>query len=201
LEGAGGHPALVFREEDSENLMVKRKDSPLAEIVGEVRNTLESPRGVVPVRLSDSERERISRAAEAGSLAFSSFVRWAALQAPPISYVRQGRPRSLTLLSMSRSLSAILRSGFTTSTESRSSVKARPGHQGAACQRFSSAKSDDFRRTLDPSEQRLPKEGQRRHAAGSLAWLRVPLDSRLTTRLPTEQDRPCCPVVNEGETR
>jgi hypothetical protein len=49
--------------------------------LGEVRNTLESPRGVVPVRLSDSEHKRISRAAEARNLAFSSFVRWAALQA------------------------------------------------------------------------------------------------------------------------
>jgi hypothetical protein len=69
--------------------MVKRKDSPLAEIVGEVRNTLESPRGVVPVRLSDSERERVSRAAEARNLAFSSFVRWAALQAASDRLLRQ----------------------------------------------------------------------------------------------------------------
>jgi hypothetical protein len=32
------------------------------------------------VRLSDSERKRIARAAEARDLAFSSFVRWAALE-------------------------------------------------------------------------------------------------------------------------
>jgi hypothetical protein len=60
--------------------MVKRKDSRSAEIVSEVRNTLESPRGVVPVRLSEAERSRISKAAEALDLAFSSFVRWAALE-------------------------------------------------------------------------------------------------------------------------
>jgi hypothetical protein len=61
--------------------MVKRKDSSSAEIVSEVRNTLESARKVVPVRLSASERERIALAAEARNLPFSSFVRWAALQA------------------------------------------------------------------------------------------------------------------------
>jgi hypothetical protein len=46
-----------------------------------VRNTLESARGVVPVRLSVTERRRIARAAKAGDLLFSSFVRWAALEA------------------------------------------------------------------------------------------------------------------------
>jgi hypothetical protein len=81
LRQHGGDPAPFFREENSENRMVKRKDSRLAEILGEVRNTQESPRAVVAVRLSDSERKRISLAAEARNLAFSSFVRWAALQA------------------------------------------------------------------------------------------------------------------------
>jgi Protein of unknown function (DUF1778) len=46
-----------------------------------VRNTLDSARAVVPVRLSATERRRISRAAKARGLAFSSFVRWAALEA------------------------------------------------------------------------------------------------------------------------
>jgi hypothetical protein len=80
---------LVSRERNSENLMVKRKNSASAEIVSEVRNTLESPRGVVAVRLSDSERERIARAAEARNLAFSSFVRWASLQAASDQLLRQ----------------------------------------------------------------------------------------------------------------
>jgi hypothetical protein len=89
LREHGGDPALVFREENSENLMVKRKGSRSAEIVGEVRNTLESTRGVVAVRLSDSERKRIVRAAEARNLAFSSFVRWAALEAASDQLLRQ----------------------------------------------------------------------------------------------------------------
>lgn len=41
-----------------------------------MRNT----RSVVPIRLSDNERKRIGRAAEARDLRFSSFVRWAALE-------------------------------------------------------------------------------------------------------------------------
>lgn len=45
-----------------------------------MRNTLESPRSVVPGRLSEAERNRISKAAEARDLAFSSFVRRAALE-------------------------------------------------------------------------------------------------------------------------
>jgi hypothetical protein len=45
-----------------------------------LRNTLESPRSVVPVRLSEAERNRISNAAKVRDLAFSSFVRWAALE-------------------------------------------------------------------------------------------------------------------------
>jgi hypothetical protein len=53
----------------------------MAEDLSEVRNTLEKPRDVVPVRLSDSERRRISRAAQARDLPFSSYVRWAALEA------------------------------------------------------------------------------------------------------------------------
>jgi 5-methylcytosine-specific restriction endonuclease McrA len=89
LREHGGDPALVSRERNSENLMVKRKNSASAEIVSEVRNTLESPRGVVAVRLSDSERERIARAAEARNLAFSSFVRWASLQAASDQLLRQ----------------------------------------------------------------------------------------------------------------
>jgi 5-methylcytosine-specific restriction endonuclease McrA/uncharacterized protein (DUF1778 family) len=92
LRQHGGDPALGFREENSQSPMVKRKDSPSAEIVSEVRNTLESPRRVVPVRLSASERERISRAAEARNLTFSSFVRWAALQAAP-DQLRPKRPK------------------------------------------------------------------------------------------------------------
>jgi hypothetical protein len=81
LGSFAGRPAPLFRERNSQNRMVKRKDGPSAEIVSEVRNTLESPRGVVAVRLSDPERKRIARAAEARNVAFSSFVRWAALQA------------------------------------------------------------------------------------------------------------------------
>jgi hypothetical protein len=42
----------------------------------EARNT----RSVVPIRLSDKERERIAHAAEARDLAFSTFIRWAALE-------------------------------------------------------------------------------------------------------------------------
>jgi hypothetical protein len=49
--------------------------------LSEVRNTLKDPRGVVPVRLSEAERRRIARAAQARDLAFSSYVRWAALEA------------------------------------------------------------------------------------------------------------------------
>jgi hypothetical protein len=89
LEGAFADPRPGFRERNSQSGMIKRKDSPSAEIVSEVRNTLESPRNVFPVRLSDSERERIARAAEARDLAFSSFVRWAALQAASDRLLRQ----------------------------------------------------------------------------------------------------------------
>jgi hypothetical protein len=53
---------------------------PLDRGYAEVRNTAETHRVVVPVRLSAAKRNRISKAAEARDLAFSSFVRWAALE-------------------------------------------------------------------------------------------------------------------------
>jgi uncharacterized protein (DUF1778 family) len=41
------------------------------------------------VRLSDKERERIAHAAEARDLAFSSYVRWAALEAASDQLLRE----------------------------------------------------------------------------------------------------------------
>ena len=59
-----------------------RETEPHSTVRPGTRNTTaESARSVVPVRLSDSERSRIGHAAAARDLKFSSFVRWAALEA------------------------------------------------------------------------------------------------------------------------
>jgi hypothetical protein len=50
-------------------------------------------RSVVPIRLSDEEHEQIARAARARDLRFSSFVRWAALEAATDQLMRAVRPK------------------------------------------------------------------------------------------------------------
>jgi uncharacterized protein (DUF1778 family) len=78
--GSHAHSGLTFARKTPRTAQPREKASQPTKDSRALRNTLESPRSVVPVRLSEAERSRISKAAEARDLAFSSFVRWAALE-------------------------------------------------------------------------------------------------------------------------
>lgn len=69
-------PGQTFARKTPRTAQPCGKANHSTEVYAEVRNT----RSVVPIRLSDGERKRISRAAEARDLRFSSFIRWAALE-------------------------------------------------------------------------------------------------------------------------